>query len=257
MANEKMRKVDRKAFDSTDRSVSILKIFLFYQCLPSLLCFYFLWPKMYTWQLSGSLSKVEPEVIQVLEQKERRYKEMVPVLEEKTVLQYAEQVCYALQCTIVDNRTSSIIGDPSDMLHKEQSLYLTISTDIYDIPIVLEAMNRVERTLELQSLEVHQYDRLAKIIVRYKFYNPSIVQYEWLGNLSLSANQRDLLEQASVVHLWNRFVEEEATRKQLEGQHIMAIRPDLAVNLINLRKSKGVLMYRKNKGFTFMPLQQN
>jgi hypothetical protein len=239
----------------SDQSISLFKIVIFYQALPSLLCFYFLWPTMYTWQLGGSLSKVDSEVVENLSKIELQYRTNIKHISQQVVTGYGERICYALECSVSENRTSPVFGDRWGAMQTEHSLYLTISTDIYDIPIILEGMKRIPRTMSMQSMEIHQYDRLAKVIVRYNYFNPKIEEYEWLNSLPLLSPQIDLLKQAARVYLWKEFVQAENARRKSEDQKLKLIRPELGEYLISLRKSKGVLMYRSNKGFTLMPLQ--
>ena len=250
-----MRKLDQEVSVQSERSVSLIKLIFLYQALPSLLVFYFLWPRLYTWQLEGSLSKVDPVVQRQLEKQRSSFAETVTILTVKSITETVSSICETLECVLSENK--SVAVSQQSHIESKHILQMTVGLDIYDIPIVLEAMRRVPRTMILNSLEVHQYDRSAKLMLRYGYYNPQISELDWLGDLGLSADHITLLQGASKVHLWKDFIREEKKRQVSENTKQRLIRPELAQQLIKLQKQKGVLMYRSSKGFTFMPLMQD
>jgi len=247
-----MRKTYQETPVKDERSVSLFKLIFLYQVLPSLFMFYLLWPKVYTLQLEGSLSKVDPKTEQLLNKQSNYYATAVTMLTDEAIAFSVSDICEALGCRVVTRKNT--LDTASGQMESSHTLNLTINLDIYDIPIFLEAIRRIERTMILSSMEVHQYDRLAKVILVYKYYNPDIENVEWLNTMSLSKEHVGLLQEALKVHLWKDFIVAERERRSSEDIKLRLIRPELAQNLIRLNKQKGVLMYRPTKGYTLMPL---
>ena len=226
-------------------------IILGIQLLPSIVIFFVVWPLIFQVSVKKELDDVDSSVIQSLEKKEDYLEQLHHVLEQDELADSYTQICLLLPCRVLEANQSQ----KRKLQAKVSSLNLQISLDIYDIPIVLELMQRVYPSIQLKQLEVHHYEH-TKLLLRYEQHLPDFQEEKWLDGFSLLKQSSRLLAQAETVHLWKEFYRMEESRGLSESLKLQILAEKIPSQIIELRKVKGVLTYKDDKGVSLLPLQR-
>jgi hypothetical protein len=226
-------------------------IILGVQLLPSILIFFVVWPYIFQVSVQQELEDVGASVIQSLEEEEKYLEQLHHVLQREELADSYTQMCLLLPCRVLEANQSQ----KRKLEAKVSSINLQISLDIYDIPIALELMQRVYPSIQLKQLEVHHYES-TKLLLRYEQHLPEFQDEEWLDEFILLTQSTKLLEQAEVVHSWKEFYLIEEERGLGESLKLQILAEELPNQLIKLRKQRGVLLYKDDKGVSLLPLQR-
>lgn len=224
------------------------------QIIPSFALIYVLWPLVFQWQFKKELEEVDSDTIEILKKEETYLKKFHQTLEREELADIYTNICLLLPCKLIEVNPSQ----KKKLQANVNSINLQLGLDIYDVPIVLEVMSRIYPSIVLQQLEVHQYEE-TKLLLRYEQNLPAfegIDTTSWLKKISMLSEHQALLTQAQVVHDWREFYREEQTRMEEEAAKLEKLKKQLPSKLIQLKKKRGVLLYRSDKGLSYMPLQQ-
>ena len=224
------------------------------QIFPSLLFFYFLWPLVFQWQIKEELDNADPASLVSLQKEEKYLRHFHKPLRQEELADTYTKICLLLPCRLIEVNPSQ----KKKLQSQVNSINIQLALDIYDVPIVLEVMNRVHPSVQLQQLEVHQYEQ-TKLLLRYEQNLPAFQGVDtsnWLEDYSLLSEHQQLLKQAQAVHDWRAFYREEQRRTEEEAEKLEGLKKELPSKLIQLKKKRGVLLYRPDKGLSYMPLQR-
>lgn len=224
------------------------------QVFPSLLFIYFLWPLVFQWQVKQELADIDPNALELLKKEEKYLQQFHNPIEREELADTYTKMCLLLPCRLIEVNPSK----KKKLQANVNSINIQLGLDIYDVPIVLEVMSRVHPSVQLQQLEVHQYDE-TKLLLRYEQNLPDVQnsdKSDWIEDFTLLGEHQVLLKQARIVHGWKAFYKEEQTRSEEETVKLDGLRKELPSKLIQLRKHRGVLLYRPDKGLSYMPLQR-
>ena len=229
----------------TSSSISIFRL-VFIQSVVTLVGFVLLFGLCTKQVLRYQFSKVTEVQLQELSVHQRALASQQQVYVEASFLEVLDRVCVSIGCSIED-LTSEVVNDPP---LQKQSVRIIATTDMFNVPILLDVLRAHPYTFSLNGLEVHALEKPVKVQFRLSrtLLPQDISEPDWVTSLGWTESEQvriRALYGSWLTSKWSERFNEENRRSIVDWATLYGT---LNKDLWNVYRQRGTLIYTPENG---------